>query len=142
MIGRTKLVDVVARRGSGEVVTQSSQPSIGQKFLIIDDDPIFCQIISKLCNLNGIASTFLTSLKDLDSVNLSDYTAGIIDVHLDLANGVEVAECISAIVPTMPLMMISTSRFQAKKNSVDSLPFMHKSEGPQAIIEATTRLRA
>lgn len=111
-------------------------PGIGQKLLIIDDDPVFCRIVSKLCNLSGIASTYHTSLKELDSIDLSEYAGAILDVHLGLANGVEVADYIRSVEPDLPLLMVSTSRYQTKKQGLGGLPFMHKSAGPQAIIEA------
>lgn len=142
MTGQIRIEEVGARRGGGVLISKSvprlkALRGIGQKFLIIDDDPVFCRIVSKLCNLNGIASTFHTSLKELDSIDLSEYTGAIIDVHLGLANGVEVADYISSIEPDLPLLMVSTSRFQTKQLNLHGLPFMHKSEGPQAIIEAT-----
>jgi two-component SAPR family response regulator len=139
MTGQIRIEDIDTRRGAGAIIA-SEQPEVstGKKcnLLIIDDDPVFCRIVSKLCKLDGIAASFRTNLKDLDSIDLAQFSGAIIDINLGLASGVEVADYIQSIVPDMPLLMVSTSRYSAKIRGSDGLPFIHKSEGPQAIIDA------
>lgn len=117
-----------------------TKDKLKRRFVLIDDDEIFCAMMSNYAQLRDIPLDFFLSLGEMGSIGrLSDYELAIVDFDLGPMNGLEIAEYLPALFGDMPLILISATdrAFHAGKNWPASIKaFVHKERGPSAILDA------
>ena len=111
-----------------------------KSFVLIDDDPLYCSIMSHVASTLGITLDYYTSLLEMGSIGrLASYQLAIVDYDLGPINGVEVAEYLPALLGSMPLVLISAKDRSAPEGTrwPDSVArFVNKGEGTEAILRA------
>jgi DNA-binding response OmpR family regulator len=123
---------------------QVTTPRAQRRLVLIDDDTTFCKIIAGFAESRGIMLDWYRSLQEMGSVGrLSDYSAAIVDFDLGPMNGVEIAEYLPAFFGKMPMLLISGKERKAedgKKWPTSIQKFVHKDQGPDAILDEASRL--
>ncbi len=111
----------------------------GRRFVLIDDDELFCDILANYAKLRDIPLDYYLSLSEMGSIGrLSQYHVAIVDFDLGQMNGVEIAEYLPVFFGGMPLVLISAT--EKERLATDKWPesikaFVHKGEGPSAILD-------
>jgi DNA-binding response OmpR family regulator len=81
-----------------------------KKVLIIDDDPLTCQLLSKMLSLRGFTSATLTDAKlALTTVVTEKPNLILMDYHLGTSHGLEVLAQLRADETSRQLPVIMTS---------------------------------
>jgi len=116
-----------------------------RRIFLIDDDAGFCKIMASFAKSRGIQLDCFSSLQDVGaSGGLSGYMAAIVDFDLGQMNGVDIAEYLSAFMGGLPTVLISGR--DRKRDTGRTWPiciesFIHKDQGPDAILDAATNIR-
>lgn len=77
-------------------------------FLVVDDDPAFCEATSLLIEGAGhYAETVATPERTLESLRSGKFDAVLLDLHLGSHDGLALLAEILAMRPTMPVVMLS-----------------------------------
>ncbi len=113
------------------------------KFVLIDDDPLFGNIMVRVAKSRGADIDYFPSLLDMGSVGcLGQYDAAIVDYDLGNMTGVEIAEYLKVFFGDIPMVLVSSRHrdIMKPKSWPDSVRcFVHKSAGYEAILsEALT----
>ena len=110
------------------------------RFVLIDDDEVFCDIMANYAKLRDIPLDFYLSLSEMGSIGrLSQYQVAIVDFDLGQMNGVEIAEYLPVFFGKMPLILISATEKErlSSENWPESIKaYVHKGKGPTAILDA------
>ena len=91
------------------------------KILIIDDEPLTCQLIAHMLKLQGYTSAIVTDSKRALAATLSERPALILlDYHLGAGYGLEVLQNLKAIASTRTIPVILTSGIDRRKEALDA----------------------
>jgi len=89
------------------------------KILIIDDEPLTCQLIARVLKLQGYASAIVTDSNRALDVALSERPALILlDYHLGAGYGLEVLQNLKASASTRAIPVIITSGIDRRKEAL------------------------
>ena len=77
------------------------------KLLLIDDDKDFGALMLAIAEAYAIRIKFVTSLNEVNAVELADYDVIIVDYQLEDITGPELATMLQQTIPEVPLMLIS-----------------------------------
>lgn len=109
------------------------------RFVLIDDDELFCDIMANYAKLRDIPLDYYLSLSEMGSIGrLSQYHVAIVDFDLGQMNGIEIAEYLPVFFGGMPLVLISATEKEhlASDKWPESIKaFVHKGSGPSAILD-------
>ena len=110
------------------------------KVLVIDDDPVFGELICKQGQKRGINIDHFESLDHMGFfVKMKDYDTILIDFQLRRLNGMEVAAYIPSFFKNKKVFLISSSplKIALKNKELPShiLDFIHKESGIDAILD-------
>lgn len=122
--------------------TYSFQPE-SRRMVLIDDDPAFCQIVASFAASRGLDLDYYSTLHEMGSLGkLSDYAIAIVDFDLGSMNGLEIAEYLPIFFGDMPMVLISGKHRQAEATPWPKSirTFIHKDQGPDAILDAAANL--
>lgn len=115
-----------------------------RRLVLIDDDPTFCSLMQHFAVSRGLGLDTFTSLQDMGSIGrLKDYSVAIVDFDLGCMNGIEIAEYLPVFFGKMPMLLVSgmTRRERPGRDWPASIKmFMHKDQGPDAILDAALSL--
>ena len=108
------------------------------RVLLIDDDPVFRNLMAEVARARGVSLDPYESLLDLGSVGLiGDYTVAIVDYRLEQMTGIEIGEYLQAFFNKTPMVLVSTMDRSAILESKWPTPiakFINKSAGCEAIL--------
>lgn len=97
------------------VVAPMSHASPQGHILIVDDEPIVRQVLSRMLSYLGytvcIASTTATALEQIH--NQPALSLALIDLILDGQDGLDTARALRAIRPALPIVLMSGDPFRA-----------------------------
>ena len=115
----------------------SLKTELRPKMVLIDDDPVFCKVMSSYAILRGIQLDCFKTLGEMGSLGrFSDYEAAIVDYDLGPMNGLEVAEYLPIFFRKMPMILISGKEiFQETYWPSSVKDFVHKETGPNRILD-------
>jgi len=79
-----------------------------QRILIVDDDPLVLQILSKILQKTGCTvETAKTGQEALEKLHIKPYTVAVIDVRLQDMNGLDLLNEAQAIAPDMTKIILT-----------------------------------
>ena len=119
--------------------TQSNHAQQIGKVLLIDDDPVFRAIFSKLASEDGLEVDAFDSMLEVEPFSrISTYRGVIFDYHLAQLDGIELASHLETIFGGVPMLLVSADS-DAERNMRERCPgvfgaFMSKKEGGRRII--------
>ena len=120
--------------------------STKKKYILIDDDPIYQSIMTRVAQQKGIDLDVYESLLALGSIGLlAKYDAVIVDYDLGQINGIEIAEYLSALFGDIPMILVSEKQRDPRSHPWPNCikQFINKSLGYEYVInqaiEATAR---
>jgi len=118
------------------VEIKGEKPSI----LLIDDDPIFREIMVAVAKSNGIKLDAFESVTKVSSTRkMNRYDAVLLDYDLADMTGFEIAEYLNQNFPLKPVVMVSSTNrpWQDKLHSLPNLRgFSSKWERPGEILRS------
>lgn len=108
------------------------------RVLLIDDDPVFRNLMAEIARVRDVHLDAYESLMDLGSVGLiGDYTVAIVDYCLEDMTGIEIGQYLQAFFAKTPMVLVSTLDRSAILESNWPAPiakFINKSAGCEAIL--------
>lgn len=85
-----------------------TQLSTTTRVFLLDDDPVFCNLMAKVAKRHGVHLDAYESLMDLDSIGqILDYDVAIIDYNLQEMTGIEVGEYLRPFFAKTPVILVS-----------------------------------
>ncbi|RME47343.1 MAG: response regulator [Caldilineae bacterium] len=91
------------------------------KILIIDDEPLTCELIGRVLKLQGYPSAAVTDSKRALEVALAERPALILlDYHLGAGHGLEVLQTLRANASTRAIPVILTSGLDRHQEAADA----------------------
>ena len=120
-------------RKTGEV---SDTPQI----LLVDDDPVFGKILSRLAEQSRVNLTYCRSLEEVGEKASWHYHSAIVDYDLGTATGIELIRQLEKVLEAVPIILVSSSSSRIDipiSRWPESIKgFLQKSLGHVAILEA------
>lgn len=92
------------------------------RILIVDDDPLTCQLMAKVLKLQGFQSVFQTDVDNILAVVAEERPAVVmLDYHLGANNGLEVLQKLrNADGPVSQVPVIITSGIDREKETLEA----------------------
>lgn len=79
------------------------------KLVLIDDDPLFGNIMVRCARAHGADIDYFSSLMEMGSIGrLSEYDAAIVDYDLGNMTGIEIAEYMQVFFGDTPMVLVSS----------------------------------
>lgn len=111
------------------------------KLVLIDDDPLFGNIMARYAKSRGVEIDYFSSLLEMGSVGrLGEYDGAIVDYDLGDLTGIDIAEYLSVFFGDIPMVLVSSQQRDQSvpKTWPDSVrKFVHKNAGYDAIFTQT-----
>jgi CheY-like chemotaxis protein len=108
------------------------------RLVLIDDDPTYCTIMSRIAGEENISLTTFTSLEEMGTVGrLADFDVALVDYDLGGMNGIEVGEYINSFFKNKPMVLVSGSNRKdllSKKWPPSIKAFVCKTEGYRQVL--------
>ena len=112
------------------------------KFVLIDDDPLFGNIMTRFAKARGVEVDYFESMLDFHAFGCAScYDAAIVDYDLGHMTGIDIAEQLDLIFGDIPMVLVSSQkRIPALGQSwPDPIKcFVAKQDGVEAIFSAAT----
>lgn len=106
-----------------------------RRIILIDDDIVFSRILEKVARLGNVELTIVNTLKKWDWRVYRDFDVAVIDYDLGAITGLQLVRSIENMGGAIPAILISTySKLPTQHWPPSVLRFLHKSEGPQKIL--------
>lgn len=122
----------------------SAAGSVGDKLLVVDDDPNFGALISAVAKDRGFIPKFFTSLIDMGSfARIKEFDVAVIDYYLGSMRGDEIAEYVDTFFSEVPVIIVSSEDLRESRNvkwPACVRTFIPKSEGPGRIIDTARQI--
>ncbi len=99
------------------------------KILIVDDEPLTCQLISKVLYLNGYEAAILTDSREIESsVQREKPQLILLDYHLGVQQGIEVLHTLKTnpVLADIPVVVTSGIDHRKKVLEVGADGFLQK----------------
>jgi DNA-binding NtrC family response regulator len=115
-----------------------------KRFLLIDDDPIFCGLLGHYAETQGVVLHYYTSLLEFgNTAQLGNYDVAILDFDMGEITGPDSAGYVSGLFGNIPVLLISgMPKYQIqpyiRPGSIHC--FVQKSQGCPAIMTAANNL--
>jgi DNA-binding response OmpR family regulator len=91
------------------------------KVLIVDDEPLTCQLIAKILTLEGFASVILTDSSNiLDVVKTEKPTLILLDYHLGNVHGLEVLQTLKTTEVSKEIPVVMSSGMEREKEALEA----------------------
>jgi CheY-like chemotaxis protein len=109
---------------------------IAPRVLLIDDDPLFGAILSRLAQAGNIVLDHVVSSRSMDMHNIRDaYDFIITDYDLGNVTGIQLIQSLEACNQALPAILVSSYGGIPHPKLPPSILFsLHKCEGPQRIL--------
>lgn len=99
----------------------SPLPSVAQRILLVDDDPLVRDFIRKVLQFDGHSLEMATNGEEALAVfQKSSFDLVVTDYDMPGMNGGQLAAAIKAILPLQPILMISFQGEQLRSQSIPS----------------------
>ena len=111
--------------------------------LVVDDDPVSCQLISEILTEQGYDADWATSTADaLVSVSQRDYRLVVTDVFMPGVGGTVLAWHLRHLRPDLPILLVTAFPSQTTEADARALgvPLLAKPFVPDALIERVRKL--
>jgi DNA-binding response OmpR family regulator len=124
---------------------QALVKTYANRFLLIDDDPIFCELLRHDADTQGVLLDCYTSLLEFDHRQPAlNYDGVFLDFDMGQITGPDSIGYISSLFGNIPIILISALpyddiRLHLSGNAIDH--FVQKSEGYRNILQAGIALR-
>jgi CheY-like chemotaxis protein len=117
--------------------------ALPKPILVVDDDPVSCQVISEILTEQGYEAEWATSTVDaLEKISRQDYRLVVTDVFMPGVGGTVLAWQLRQLRPSLPILLVTafpnrTTEADARALGVSLLakPFV-----PDALIERICKL--
>ena len=112
-----------------------------KRMLVVDDDPIFANILSHAARSRGIDVTVCISVDEFMRICGEEFDCGIVDLNLGRhspVNGVELVEYIDSMSNDLSVIMVSQTDLAFKRGTVPTKHasrFLSKQVGIASIID-------
>lgn len=109
------------------------------RILLIDDDPVFRAVFSKLASEEGVDVDAFDSMLEVEPFSqIASYKGVIFDYHLAQLDGIELASHLESIFGGIPMLLVSADS-DAERDMNQRCPgvfsgFMSKKEGGRKIV--------
>ncbi|MDA9951415.1 response regulator [Oligoflexaceae bacterium] len=119
-------------------LSKVQHPTVAPKILLVDDDPIFGKIMTRVADQNNSQMTVCSSLAEVAMLDSFDFEVAIIDYDLGNVTGYYLASHLDKLTSReIPVVLVS----QSQRDDVDRWPtsireFVNKKIGPYAILDA------
>jgi CheY-like chemotaxis protein len=120
-----------------ELPSLSGLRIVKRGIVLLDDDPLFCELFVAVGKSLGLHIQSFRSLAQLPSIrHLNEYDLAIFDYHLENFTGTEIAEYANDFFPMLPVFLISADENAKMDNRwpLSILGFCNKSMGPYKIL--------
>ena len=106
------------------------------RILFVDDDALFGALMSRLAEKGKIPLCHVTSPREINLVRLKEtYDIMILDYELQNVSGIQLVRSFEVLSLNIPTLLISSySKLPNHQLPSSVISFMHKSNGPQAIL--------
>jgi DNA-binding NtrC family response regulator len=126
-----------SRQSSEESAT--ALPSDSAQVLVVDDDPSFGKIMSRIGQQSQVIVTVCSGIEEIIDLAGRRFVAAIVDYDLGSTTGIKVAEKLELLLGKVPVILVSQS--QMVETPISLWPsnvkgFLHKALGHFAILEA------
>jgi len=92
-----------------------------KKILVVDDEPLTCQLIAKVLTLQGFTTATLTDHQQILEVTANEKPALILmDYHLGAVHGLELLQSLRGKAWSNAIPVIITSGMDRRKVSLDA----------------------
>ena len=92
-----------------------------KKILVVDDDPLTCELISKILEINGFTTAIVTEHKEvLKTAKNEQPDLMLIDYHLGTAHGLEILQLLKAQTWGEDMPVIITSGIDRKNVALNA----------------------
>ncbi|MFK7827632.1 MAG: response regulator [Oligoflexales bacterium] len=112
------------------------------KVVLIDDDPGFNIIMTRVAEQMGVSLNTYESLEDLGMVSLmNSYDIAIVDYDLGKLNGLEVAHYAKSFFKGLPIYLISNQEREPNRHWPENIvKFSHKKNGYACIMQMAKKI--
>jgi CheY-like chemotaxis protein len=120
-------------------LTEDAFGSALTRILVVDDDPSFGKIMSRIGQQSQVSMTVCEQLEEIGDLEHQKFNAAIVDYDLGSTNGIKVAEQLKDLLGDIPVILISQSQLVDTPISLwptNVKGFLHKALGHIAILEA------
>ncbi len=124
------------------VPLQIRKPTAKPRILLVDDDASFCKIMEQTARLHDIMLSSCTSSDEFINFKTMDFEVVLMDYDLGAVTGIELSEFMETnFAAETPVILLSQSTKASSKIWPHSICwFIHKDEGPNAILNLTSDL--
>lgn len=112
------------------------------RLLLVDDDPLFGHILTRVARAGNIQLTHTLSPRTMNTLEVrKSFDVMIIDYGLTNVTGVQLVRALENCEQSLPTVLVSSYKILPSKTLPASIVLiLHKSEGPQKILHATLSL--
>ena len=117
----------------------SKKDTFLHQVVLIDDDPVFCKLLSAEAKHFSVQLDSYASLESMSSIgSLRNYACAIVDYDLGGMTGVEIGEYLQHLFQDLPMVLISqTERSPGLSGWPNSIKgFVSKSDGASGIFKS------
>jgi CheY-like chemotaxis protein len=112
------------------------------RILIVDDDAVFTQILSRAALRRGIQSKAVSNLSDVGHPTSWDFDVAVVDYDLRIVNGIEFTDYLNHFCAQIPIVLVSAR----KRENDGSWPanirgFVSKDLGNDAILAEVDKVK-
>jgi CheY-like chemotaxis protein len=112
------------------------------RILIVDDDAIFTQILSRAATRKGILSKTVSNLSDVGHPTSWDFDVAVVDYDLKIVNGVEFTDYLNHFGASFPIILVSgRNREDDGSWPANIRSFVRKDKGNEAILDEIKRVQ-
>ncbi len=112
-----------------------------KRFVLIDDDPLFGNILTRFANVRGAEVDYFESPLELEFRGaVGRYDAAIVDYDLGTTTGIDIAEHLEVLFGDIPMVLVSSElrdRAVPRAWPATIKKFVPKQAGFDAIFSAT-----
>lgn len=140
-LSRTADFQNIEARMHPELPLFTDEPFIRPKFipnlLVVDDDPVFGRVLSKIAEKRNVPLTFCSSVREVGKLPNWGFDVGIIDYDLGVVTGLQFIDYLERFINKIPIILVSQYRqIKTQKWPGSVKNFLHKSVGPYEILSA------
>jgi CheY-like chemotaxis protein len=112
------------------------------RILIVDDDAVFSQILSRAAIRKGIFAKTVSNLSDVGHPTSWDFDVAVVDYDLRIVNGVEFTDYLNHFGANFPIVLVSGRNREDDGSWPKNIRgFVRKDKGNDAILKEIERVQ-
>lgn len=112
------------------------------RILIVDDDNVFTQILSRAALRKGMQSKLVSNLSDVGHPTSWDFDVAVVDYDLKIVSGVEFTDYLNHLGASFPIVLVSGRNRENDGTWPTNISgFVCKDKGNDAILAAVEKSR-